>query len=196
MFRSILMAALVALLPQAVLAEAKTYALDNDHTEIRFVWDHAGVSDQGGRWSSVEGTVSFDPKDLAATSVSVKIDPASINTGVPALDKHMKTSDMFDIEAFPDITFTSKGAVQTGNASARVTGDLTIKDATLPMVLDVELVHMGEHPLGQFLDFYKGEWIGIRATGRLLRSAYGVGFGAPLTSDLIRVEISSEMKAQ
>ena len=55
---------------------------------------------------------------------------------------------------------------------------------------------MGEHPLSQFIESYQGEWVGIRATGRLLRSAYGVGYAAPLNSDLIRLQISSEMKAQ
>ena len=196
MLRAFLMTVAIAATPVGVLAEATSYALDPGHTEVRFVWNHAGVSDQGARWDKVEGTVDFDPGDIAATSVSVTVDPNSVNTGVEALNKHMKSGDMFDTGKFPTITFSSTGAVQTGKQNAQITGDLTIKDISIPLVLDVELVHMGEHPLGQFIDYYKGDWIGVRATGRLLRSQAGVGYGAPLTSDVIRLEISSEMKAK
>jgi len=196
MLRSIFLAGLIAAAPAAALADGKTYALDPAHTEVRFVWNHAGVSEQGGRWNKVEGTVAFDPEDIGATQISVTIDPNSVNTGVVKLDEHMKTSDMFDTEKFPEITFTSTNAVQTGTANAQITGDLKIKGATVPLVLDVELLHQGDHPLGKFIEYYQGEWIGVKATGRLLRSAYGLGYGAPLTSDLITIEIQSEMKAQ
>ena len=77
-----------------------------------------------------------------------------------------------------------------------MTGNLQIKDVTLPLVLDVKLIHIGEHPVGKYIDYYKGDWIGVKATGRLLRSKFNVGYAAPLTSDLIRLEISSEMKAK
>lgn len=196
MLRSIFLAGLIAAAPMAALADAKTYALDPGHTEIRFVWNHAGVSDQGGRWDKVQGTVDFDPDDIAATKISVTIDPNSINTGVEGLDQHMVKADIFDTATYPEIKFTSTETVQTGPSEAQVTGDLTIKDVTLPLVLDVKLVHMGEHPLGKFIDYYKGDWIGVKATGRLIRSKFNVGYAAPLTSDLIRLEISSEMKAQ
>ena len=195
MLRALILGASLIAAPVAAWADAKTYALDPGHTEVRFIWNHAGVSDQSGRWGKVDGTVSFDPEDLAATSVSITVDPASVNTGVSALDEHMVGPDMFDTANHPEITFTSTGAVQTGPSHAEVTGNLTIKGETHPLVLDVELLHQGAHPLGAFLDYYKGEWLGIRATGRLLRSKFGVGFAAPLTSDLIRLEINSELKS-
>ena len=196
MLRAILTAVAIAAAPASVLAEAKTYTLDPGHTEVRFVWNHAGVSDQGARWDKVDGTVNFDPENIGATTINVTIDPNSVNSGVEALNKHMKSGDMFDTENFPAITFTSTGAVQTGTQNAEITGDLTVKDITIPLVLDVELLHMGPHPLGQFIEYYQGDWVGVRATGRLLRSKVGVGYGAPLTSDVIRLEISSEMKSQ
>ena len=196
MLRSIFLAGLIAATPMAALADGKTYALDPGHTEVRFIWNHAGVSDQGGRWDKVEGTVNFDPGDIGATKISVTVDPNSVNTGVEGLDKHMVSGDIFDTAKFPEISFTSTETVQTGPSEAQVIGDLKIKDVTLPIVLDVKLVHMGEHPLGQYIDYYKGDWVGVRATGRLLRSKFNVGYAAPLTSDLIRLEISSEMKAQ
>ncbi|MEM7188404.1 MAG: YceI family protein [Pseudomonadota bacterium] len=196
MLKQMIVAAALVASPVTALADAKTYALDPGHTEVRFIWNHAGVSDQAGRWDKVEGTVVFDPNDIGATAVEVVVDPNSVNTGVQGLNKHMKSGDMFDTAAFPTITFSSSSAVQTGPSSVEITGELKIKDTSVPLTLDVEMVHQGEHPLGQYIDYYKGDWIGIKATGRLLRSKSGVGYGAPLTSDLIRLEISSEMKAQ
>ncbi len=194
MFRSFILAASLAVLPS--MAVADTYAFDPGHTEVRFFWDHAGVSEQSGEWGKVEGTVDFDPEDVTATKISVTIDPDSVTTGVKALDKHMKSADMFDVETYEAITFESTSAVQSGKNTLTVTGDLTIKDKTHPLTLDVTLLHMGEHPVGKFIDYYKGEWLGVKASGRLLRSEYGVGYAAPLTSDLIRIEIATELKAE
>lgn len=196
MLRAILLGLTIATAPVAALADAVTYQLDPGHTEVRFIWNHAGVSDQAGRWNKVDGTVAFDPEDLGATRISITVDPKSVNTGVPPLDKHMQGADMFDVEKHPEITFVSTGAVQTGPDHARITGNLTIKGNTHPIVLDAELVHMGEHPLGKFIDYYKGQWLGVHATGTLLRSKFGVGYAAPLTSDLIRLEIATEMKSE
>lgn len=189
--------AAAALLLAASTANAGTYGFNAGHTEVRFYYDHAGVAEQSGEWGKVTGSVSFDPEDIPATSVSVTIDAASINTGFAPLDDHLRSADFFEVEAYPNITFTSTGVTRTGPESVRVTGDLTIKDVTKPIVLDVTLTHMGKHPIGEFLpQSYGGEWLGISATGTLLRSDFGVDFGAPLTADHIRLEISTEMQLQ
>ena len=183
--------------PVTVLAEPATYAFNAGHTEVRFYWDHAGVSEQSGEWGKVSGSVTFDPEDASATKVEVIIDAASVDTGVTALDDHLKTADFFEVEKFPQITFNSTGVVKTGPETVRVVGDLTIKDTTKPVIMDVNLVHMGAHPVGQYLpQFYGGDWLGIEASGTLIRSEFGVGYGAPLTSDHIRLEISTEMQKQ
>lgn len=179
----------------AAPALAETYHLDPGHTDVRFFWDHAGVSEQSGRWDSVEGTVDFDKEDVAATKVEVIIDASSVNTGVGGLDKHMKSGDFFEVEAFPEIKFVSTSATQISADGMKIEGELTVKDITKPMTLDIELLHKGKHPLGAFIPYYEGEWIGIRAEGSILRSEFGVGKFAPLTSDRIRLVINSEMKA-
>ena len=184
-------------LPFNALAEPSTYAFNQGHTEVRFYWDHAGVSEQSGEWEAVSGSVTFDPDNIEATKVSVTIDPNSISTGFVPLDDHLKSADFFEVETFPEITFASTDVVQTGPQSVRVVGDLTIKETTLPVTMDVDLTHLGAHPVGEFLpQYYGGDWMGVEATGTLIRSAFGIGFGAPLTSDHIRLEISTEMQKQ
>ena len=175
-------------------ATAATYSFHPGHTEVRFYWSHAGVSEQSGEWTIVTGSVEFDQDNLEATTVSVTIQADSVNTGVSRLDDDLRSERFFDTASYPEITFVSTGTTQTGLNSVRVTGDLTIKGITHPLVLDVDLVHFGDHPMGQFSPTFEGKWLGIRATGTLIRSAFGVGFGAPLNSDRIRLEISTEMK--
>ncbi len=190
-------AALLTAAVTATGAVAETYSFNAGHTEVRFYYDHAGVAEQSGEWGKVTGTVNFDPDNIEATTVSVTVDAASVNTGFVPLDDHLKSADFFEVEKYRQITFTSTGVIKTGPESVRVTGDLTIKETTKPVTLDVTLMHMGKHPIGEFLpQFYGGEWLGIKATGTLIRSDYGVSFGAPLTSDHIWLEISTELQAQ
>jgi polyisoprenoid-binding protein YceI len=177
-------------------AGAATFGFDAGHTEIRFYWDHVGVSEQSAEWDVVEGKIDFDPNDLAATTVNITIKADSIHTGFEALDTHLKSADFFEVETYPEITFASTAVQQTGKQSIRLTGDLTIKGQSRPISVDVDLLHQGPHPLGQFIEHYQGEWLGVAASGTLLRSEYGVGMFAPLTSDRIRLEISIELKAE
>ncbi len=188
--------AIVAALLLPASADAAAWKFDQGHTEVRVYWDHAGFSEQAAEWTRVDGTVELDPENVEAAKVSVTIDASSVNSGVEALDEDLKSERFFEVESYPEITFESTRVIKTGADSVRVIGDLTIKDTTRPFTLDVELVRMGAHPLAQFIERFEGEWLGIRATGTLLRSDFGVGFGAPITSDLVRLEIVTEMKRQ
>ena len=182
--------------PLSGQAAPLTYALDKGHTEIQFFWDHAGVSEQSGEFAEFDGELTFDPDDPTKSSLMVTIPSASIATGVKALDDHLKSKDFFEVETYPTITFKSTGVAQTGKGTGNVTGDLTIHGVTKPVTLDVQLVHQGEHPLGAFIDYYKGQWLGFYATGTILRSDFDVGRFAPLTSDRITLRISTELKAK
>lgn len=180
--------------PLAALA-ADSFTLDKGHTEIRFSWDHVGLSMQSGEFRDFEGTIVFDPADVSKSSVDITIQAASLDTGVAPLDEHMKSADMFDVEAHPTITFKSTGVVRTGAEQGRLTGDLTIKGVTKPVILDVTLNHHGEHPLAPFLEAYAGaDYAAFSARGSLLRSEFDVGFATPLTSDRIEIVIETEAR--
>ncbi len=176
-------------------AGAETYKFDPGHTEIQFSYDHAGVSEQSGEWTISEGSVEFDPENIGATKVSVTIDAASVDTGVKALDDHLKNADFFEVDKYPKITFESTSVTQSGANSVTLVGDLTIKDTTAPVEMDFVLGHNGPHPLGAYIEYYQGEWIGVKGSGNLLRSEFGVGKFAPLTSDRVRLRIAAELRA-
>lgn len=174
--------------------QAATYELDPGHTEIRFIWSHADVTDQSGKWGDVSGTVTFDREKPAEIGAEITIKSDSAITGVPELDKHLASGSFFKPKNFPEITFVSTGFEQTGEATGILSGDLTIVGKTNPVTLDVTLTHEGEHPLGKRIRFFRGNWLGVKATGTFKRSAWGLNFLAPLLSDEIRVEVQAEMR--
>lgn len=176
------------------LAEPQEYQFDKGHTQIRISWNHLGLSEQSALFRAYSGSVTFDQADVANSAVNVTIDPASIDTGVPKFDDHMKSSDFFHVEQHPEVTFKTTEVVQTGPNTGRMTGDLTIKGITRPVTLDVTLNFTGDHPLAAFSDKYKGrKAAGFNATGRVLRSEFDLGRNAPLVSDWVDIEINTEL---
>lgn len=178
-----------------IQAHAQPFQFDPSHTEVRFYYDHVGLSEQSGEWKVIKGSVEFDPKDIAATKVTVTIAADSVDTGVKALDDHLKSADFFEVDKYPTITFVSTGVKQVGKNRITLTGNLTIRDKSKPISMDFTLNHVGPHPLGKFIEKYQGHWIGVEGGGSLLRSDYGVGKFAPLTGDRVRLKISAELKA-
>ncbi len=176
----------------AVAAESFTF--DKSHTQIRFSWNHLGLSYQSAYFTEYEGTLMIDEQDPSKSSIEVTIDPASVYTGVPPFNDHLKSADFFDVAMFDEITFKTTNVVQTGPKTARMTGDLTIKGITKPVSFDVELNAAGPHPLGAFNERLKNVYaMGFRATARVLRSDFELGRSAPLVSDTIDIEINTEL---
>lgn len=179
----------------AAPAVAETYHLDPGHTEVRFYYSHAGLSEQSGEWTVIDGTVEFDPENVAATQVDITLDATSINTGVEAFDQHLLSADFFETETYPTITFTSTGVTQSGEESVTVVGDLTIKDVTSEITMEFSLNHLGPHPLASFGAFFEGEWLGVSGSAQVTPTELGIPFAAAVINDTVRLEINTEMRA-
>lgn len=177
-------------------AHAATFTLDKQHTEVRFSWDHLGLSRPSGKFTGVTGTVAFDPDRPEATSVDVSIPIAGLMTGVPALDTLLKTTkDYFDVAAFPAATFISNSVRLTGEKSAELIGDLTLNGITHPVTLAVVWNFLGPHPLGAINPTYQGKTAaGFSARTQILRSDWGLTRTIPLVSDEIRISIEAELQ--
>ena len=174
---------------------ADTYALDPQHTEVRFTWDHLGMSRQGGRFTAVEGKVTFDPANPATSTVDVTIPIKSLATGVKKLDEGLlATKDFFDVKAFPSITFKSTAVRMKTDKAGEVDGDLAINGVTKPVVLDVVWNFSGEHPLQTINPVYAGAYAsGFSATTQIRRSDWGITRTIPFVSDELRITIETEM---
>lgn len=189
---SLIAAASIAL---AAPALADSYRFDPAHTEVMASWNHLGLSTQTLEFLAVDGEVVFDQADIGASRVTVTIPVESVHTGLPAFDEHLTGGDFFDLDAYPEITFVSTGARQTGDATGRVDGELSIKGVTRPVTLDVVFNFAGPHPLDGVVPAYNGvEAAGFTATAEVKRSDFGLGRFAPAVSDDIRIVINTELQ--
>lgn len=181
---SILAAALLSI-AGAASAKPAHYNLDPNHTQVAISWTHFGFSHPAARFDSVTGDFKFDAVDPTRSSIVVTIPIASLDTGVAALDKHLKGPDFFDAEQFSTATFKSTRVQRVGDNGLKVSGDLTIHGVTKPAVLDVTINKVGDHPMG-------GAAAGFDAKTVIRRSDFGITKYVPNVSDDIAVTITTE----
>lgn len=170
------------------------YAFDRQHTALVFSWQRLGLSRQQGRFTDVAGQLSFDPERVEESKLEVAIRTASVQTGVDALDRHLRSPDFFDAVTNPLMTFRSTAVQRTGPRTGTVAGDLTIAGSTQPVTLDVEWIFTGPHPLGEINPTLRNRPIAVFAAKTTLkRSDFGLTRGIPLVSDDIEIRIETEL---
>lgn len=147
--------------------------LDPAHSSADFTVRHMMVTNVRGSFGNLSGTINFDPENPGASSVEATIDVATINTGVEDRDNHLRSADFFEVEKYPNITFKSTDVEVTGDKSAKVTGDLTIRDVTKSVVLDVDFLGQGGSPFGDTR-------AGFEATTKIDREAFGLTWNQAL----------------
>lgn len=176
-------------------AAPERYGFDTEHTEIRFSWDHLGLSRQSGRFQDISGEVVFDRDQPEASRIDVRIPLKSLSTGVPKLDDVLlKTPDYLNVTEHPEIAFKSTAVVMTTAKTANVDGELTFNGITKPVTLSVVWNFSGEHPLSKINPTYAGVFAsGFSARTQILRADFGITRSIPLVSDEIRITIEAEL---
>ena len=182
-------AALLSLAVAPAFAEPVTYKLDPSHTNVLAQWSHFGYSHPLAHFGDVEGTLVYDADNVAASSVEVTLPLSGLNGFSDKFNEHLRSADFFDAAKYPTATFKSTRVDDLGNNKLRVTGDLTIKGITKPVVLQVMLNKAEEHPMS------KAPAIGFDAKTKIKRSDFGVGAYAPNVSDEVSVRITTEATA-
>lgn len=168
------------------MAKPVAYTIDPGHTATVFSWSHFGFSTPSANFSDIQGTITVDNEKPANSSVNVTIPVSSINTNVKALDEHIQKAEFFDVEKYPNITFKSTKVQALGKNKYKITGDLTIKGVTKPVVLDAVLNKQAVHPMTKL------QTIGFNATTSFNRSAFNVGAYVPNVGNKITVNITTE----
>jgi len=135
-YKRLLIITLLVILPQIALAA--TWEIDPVHTAVGFKIRHLMVSWVKGVFTEVDGTADIDSADLAKSAVKVRIGTASIDTNNQKRDDHLRSPDFFDVATFPAITFVSKKVVVANGEPVKIVGDLTIRDVTREVELEVE----------------------------------------------------------
>ena len=121
----------------AMKAQSKDWKVDPAHSEADFSIKHMAISTVHGTFRGLAGVIKFDPADVVKSGVQATIDVSSVDTGVAARDKHLKSPDFFDVAKFPTLTFKSTGVSKEGD-HYDVTGDLTLHGVTKKVVLKLE----------------------------------------------------------
>lgn len=167
-----------------------TYAIDLSHSTAEFVGRHLMISKVRGRFADFVGGIEIAERP-EASSVAVEIQAASVTSGDEARDGHLRSPDFFDVERYPTLTFRSTKVETAGADRWTVTGDLTIRDITRPVVLDVEFDGASRTPWGD-------QRIGFSASTELDREDWGLTWnqaletGGVLVGKKIRIELGVE----
>lgn len=181
-----LLAAALALASTVAFAAPLTYKIDANHTDVVASWSHFGFSNPIAHFGKVDGRITYDPANVGASKVEVSIPLSGLDSHVPDFDAHLRSADFFDAEKFPTITFKSTSVKAAGKGKLKVTGDLTIKGVTKPVVLDVIINKTGVQPMA------KREAAGFSATTTVKRTDFGLGLYAPNVSDQVKLSITTE----
>ena len=186
--RKTLIAAALFAFAGAAFAAPVTYKIDPGHTNVLASWNHFGYSNPSINFGQVDGTLVYDADQVSASSVQVTLPLTGLSALADQFYDHLTSDKWFDAAKYPAATFKSTRVEAAGEGKLKVTGDLTIKGITKPVVLDVTLNKRGEGNNG-------GAKIGFDATATIKRTDYGMGMAVPMVSDEIALRITTEANA-
>jgi len=156
------------------------YTIDPAHSSIGFTVRHAMVTNVRGTFGTYEGALRLDGTDPSRSTASLDVEIASVDTGIADRDGHLRSADFFDAESFPRMTFRSTAAERVSGDRYRITGDLTLRDVTRPLTIDLEF-----H--GAATDVYGAERVGFEGSAEILRSDWGLTWNAALEAGGVMV---------
>ena len=196
--------ALVILSLASVAAEAQStsadvrqapsggYALETRHSQVLFSILHQGLTHFHGRFDRLSGTLNFDATEPANSAVSITIDTSSIDTPSPQLNQELAGPHVFDAQKFPTATFKSTSIERTGPTTGKITGNLTIRNITKPVTLDVTFNGGSLSPMSNAYA------LGFSATATIKRTDFGItGMRwEPLVSNDVRLTIEAMFQHQ
>jgi polyisoprenoid-binding protein YceI len=172
------------------IPSAGTFALDPAHTTVGFVARHLVVSKVRGSFSEVSGTITVADNPLES-AVEVVIGAASINTGQPDRDNHLRSADFLELEKYPNVTYRSTGVKSHKGNEFVLAGELTIRDVTRAVDLEVEYDGTIVSPYGQ-------EVIAFSASTEIDREEFGITWnqaieaGGVMVGKKVKIELNIE----
>ncbi|HEX9945144.1 MAG TPA: YceI family protein [Thermoanaerobaculia bacterium] len=183
---------LALLLPALAAAEPAVYKVDGDHSAVSFTIRHF-VSNVPGRFRDFDGTIKYDKQNPAASSVEFTVKAASIDTANNDRDEHLRSKDFFDVQSFPNLTFTSTRVAAKDADTLEVTGNLTVRGVTKQVTIPVEVLGSVKTP--------RGEKAGFETSFTVNRKEYGINWNnvldsGPVLGDEVKVNIAIEANRQ
>ena len=177
------------------MATLSKWSIDPMHSEVQFKVKHLVISTVSGFFKSFEGSVETDNENFEHANIDFSIDINSIDTTQPARDEHLKSAEFFDAATYPHIKFKSTSFKKIGDDDYALTGNLTIKNVTKPVTLDVEFG-------GSAADFYGNTKAGFEITGKINRKEFGLTWdgvteaGSVVVGEDIKLTINAQLIKQ
>jgi len=174
-------------------AGTSTWEIDTAHTNAQFAVKHLMVSTVRGTMGPVTGTVTIDDADLGKSTATATVDATGVDTRNEKRDEHLRAADFFDVAKYPSMSFTSTKVEKVADGKFTVTGDLTLRGVTKPVVLEVE---GSPTPI---TDPFGKTRIGGVATTRINRKDFGLNWsksldgGGLVVSDEVDITIDIEL---
>jgi polyisoprenoid-binding protein YceI len=177
----------MAMLCSGLTQAADTYQMDTkgSHAFIQFKIQHLGFSWLLGRFNTFDGSFVLDESNIEKSKVNVSIDVASVDSNHAERDKHLRGADFFNVAKFPKASFVSTSVKKTGEKTAKITGDFTLKGITKPVTLDVKYIGGGKDPWGGYRQ-------GFEATTQLRLKDFGIDYNLGPASEVVDIYISAE----
>ena len=177
--------------PQPPPLGPNEWRIDRSHSQANFSVRHNVVSTVRGQLGPISGTVAYDGKDIRSVAADVTIDVSQINTQNERRDNHLRTNDFFNVEQWPTMNFKSKRVEPVSDGRFRLVGDLTIRDKTNEVVLEVE----GPAPV---MKSSRGVLTGATATTKISRKAFDILWNnmiemMPVVGDEVTVTIDLQL---
>lgn len=171
------------------------FKIDPSHSDITFKVKHLMISTVTGTFSSFDSSFQSEAGDFSDARISFEADINSISTNNSQRDEHLKSADFFDAENHPKLTFVADGMRKTSENEYEITGTMTIRGTSKPVVLKAEYI-------GQMTDFYGNEKHGFEITGKINRKEFGLGWdavteaGGIVVSDEVRLAVNAQFAKQ
>ena len=166
------------------LANATPYILDDSHTQVGFSVKHLMITNVKGEFKTYNADIDFDAKTKKFKTFKADVETKSVDTGIEKRDEHLRSEDFFLSEKFPKMTFVMKSYKSDGN-KGKMSGDLTIKDVTKAVTLDVD-------DIATVKDFQGNNRVGFTLKGKINRMDYGLKWNKTLEAGGLAV--SEEVK--
>jgi polyisoprenoid-binding protein YceI len=175
----------------ASIPHTTTWQLDAAHSAVEFSVKHLMIATVKGSFAGIEGSIVGDEADASGASLAVKIDVASLTTNNDQRDAHLRSGDFFDVEKYPGITYVGKRIVGDAFGAFQLIGDLTIRDVTREVTLDVTFEGRAKDPWGNSRLVYN-------ATGKIRRTDFGLNWnqaletGGVLVSEDVKIAVEAQ----
>lgn len=167
------------------------WELDTTHSELGFKIKHLMITNVSGSFKKFEVNVETQKDDFSTAKIVARADMSSIYTNNEQRDAHLRNSDFFEVEKYPELVFQSTRVEKVDDETFHLYGDLTMKGVTKPVKLSVEYSGLTKDPWG-------GERVGFVVTGKIKRGDWGINFNGALETGGVmlgeEVKLNSEIQ--